>query len=79
LLALGRLTIAAGVRGARQHAILGGHPAFALAAHEGRHAILYAGRHQHAGIAKADKARTFGVLGEGRFDRDGPHLVGRAS
>ena len=40
LLALGRLAVAAGVGGARQHAIFGGDPALALAAQERRHLLL---------------------------------------
>ena len=39
-LPLGRLAAAAGVGGARQHAIFGGDPALALAAQEGRHLVL---------------------------------------
>ena len=48
---------------ARQHAVLGGDPAFALAAQEAGHAVLDAGGAQHAGVAEADQHRAFGVAG----------------
>ena len=70
LLALGRLARAAGVGGARQHAVLGGQPALALAAQEVRHTVLDAGGAQHAGVAEADQHRAFGVSGEAALDRD---------
>ena len=53
---------AARVRRARQHAVLGGHPALALAAQECRHAFFDAGRAQHARVAELDEHRAFGVL-----------------
>ena len=62
LLALGGFARGARVRGARQHAVLGGDPALALAAQERRHAFLDAGGAQHARIAELDQHRAFGVL-----------------
>jgi len=56
LLALGGLAPAAGVGGPRQHAVLGGDPALALAAQEAGDALFQAGGHQHLGVAEADQA-----------------------
>ena len=60
--------VRAGVGGARQHAVFGGDPAFALAAQERRHAFLDAGGAQHAGVAEADQHRAFGVAGVAALD-----------
>ena len=61
LLALRRLAVAAGVGCAGQHAIFGGDPALALAAQERGDLFLDAGGAQHARVAEADEARSFGV------------------
>ena len=53
LLAARGLAVVAGVGGARQHAVLGGDPAFALAAQEAGHLVVDAGGAQHAGVAEA--------------------------
>ena len=60
---LARRRLARGARGggARQHAVFGGDPALAGAAQERRHAILDAGRADHAGVADLDEHRAFGV------------------
>src|SRR3546814_10484482 len=63
----------------RQHAVLGRHPALALAAQEAGHAVLDAGRAQHAGVAEAHQHRAFGVAGEGALDAHLAQLVGRAA
>ena len=84
--------LAARVGGARQHAVFGGDPAFALATQPCRRAVLDAGRAQHAGIAEAHQHRTFGVTGVMAFDAyraqliagaaawagDGIHWIGRS-
>jgi hypothetical protein len=79
LLALGGLAAAAGVRGARQHRVLGRHPAFALAAQPRRQPLFHAGGDEHARIAERYEARPFGVLGEAGLDIDGAHFIRRAA
>src|SRR5690606_13901096 len=59
-LATGRLAVAAGVRGARQHAVLGGYPALALATQPRPDAVLDAGGAQHPGVAEADQHGPLG-------------------
>ena len=76
LLALGRLTRHAGVRGARQHAVFGSHPTLALAAQEGRYAFFDAGSAQHTCVAKLDEYRAFGVAGEVAGDAHVAQLIG---
>jgi hypothetical protein len=63
LLALGRLAVAARVGGARQHAVLGGHPALAAAALVRRHLLLHRGGAQHARVAEGHQHRAFGMAG----------------
>ena len=70
LLAAGRLALAAGVGGARQHAVFRGDPALAGIAQERRHAAFHAGGAQHLGVAHADQAGAFGVAGEAGRQRD---------
>ncbi len=79
LLALGRLAVAAGVGGAREHAIFGGDPALALAAQERRELVLDRGGDQHARVAEADQAGAFGMAGEAGLEAKLAHLVGGAS
>src|SRR5690606_36387351 len=79
LLATRGLAVAAGVGGAGQHAVFGGDPALALAAQESRHAVLDAGRAQHAGVAETHQYRTFGVAGEAALDAHLAHLVDGAA
>src|SRR5690606_28096415 len=64
---------------ARQHAVLGGEPAFTLAAQEGGDLFLDAGRAQHAGVAKRNQYRSFGMPGVATFEGDGAQLIGRAA
>jgi len=79
LLAAGGFAVVTGVGRTRQHAVLGGHPAFALATQEARHAVFHAGRAQHAGLAEADQDRALGVTGEGALDAHFAQLVGLAA
>ena len=67
------------VGGPRQHAVLRGQPAFALAAQEAGHLVLDAGCAQHAGVAKAHQYGTFGIAGEISLDGHGTQLVGCAA
>jgi hypothetical protein len=79
LLAFRGLAVAAGMRRARQHRVLGGDPALAFAAQERRDPFLDARSDQHACVAEADQHRAFGVLGESGLNLDDAHLVGRAA
>src|SRR5690606_31566327 len=79
LLAAGGLAVAAGVGGARQHAVFGGHPAFALAAQESRYALFHARGAQHPGVAEADQYRAFGVAGVAAFQAHLAKLSGGAA
>ncbi len=79
LLAARGFAVAARVRGSRQHAVLRGDPAFALAAQERRDLVLHAGGAQHARLAEADQDRTFGMAGIAALDADLAHLRGRAT
>src|SRR5690606_16269615 len=78
LFAAGGLAVAAGVGGAGQHAVFGGHPAFALAAQEAGHAVLHAGGAQHPGLAEAHQHRAFGVAGVAAFKAHFAQLAGGA-
>ena len=60
---------------ARQHAVLGGHPALAGIAHPARHLFLQARRAQHMRVAELDEAGPFGVLGDAALEGDGAHFV----
>ena len=79
LLAARRLAVAAGMGGARQHAVFGGDPAQAGVAQERRHAAFDAGGAQHLGVAHADQAGALGVAGEAGGERDGAQCVGGAA
>ena len=68
LLAARGFAVVAGVGRAREHPVLRGDPAFALAAQEGRDLVVDAGGAQHAGLAEADQDRTFRVAREAAFD-----------
>ena len=56
LLAARRLAVAAGVGGARQHAVFGRDPALAAAALVRRHLLLDRGGAQHAGVRRTRSA-----------------------
>ena len=73
------LAVAAGVGGARQHAVFGGDPAQAGVAQERRHAGFHGGGAQHLGAAHADQAGAFGVVGEAGGERDLAQRVGGAA
>src|SRR5690606_37510818 len=69
------LAVAAGMRGTREHAVLGGDPALALAAQPAADAVLDTGGAQHLGVAKTDQHRAFGMVGEVALDADRAQLV----
>src|SRR5690606_27963029 len=73
------LAVGTGMGGARQHSVLGRHPALALAAQERRHLVVDAGRAQYPGVAEAHQHRALGVTGEPALDADLAQLVGRAA
>ncbi len=62
------------VGGARQHPVLRGHPALALALEERRHLVLEAHGADDAGVAELDEARALGVLQEAGRELDRPEL-----
>ena len=70
-----RLALAALRAGTRQHRVLGGHPAAALAAQPARNAVLDRGGAQHAGVADPNQDRSLGELQVVRHDLHGPKLV----
>ena len=76
LLAFGGLAPHPRVRRARQHAVLGGEPALALALEKRRHAFLDAGRAQHLRVAGLDQHRAFGVPRVAAGDAERTQLVG---
>jgi hypothetical protein len=63
LLAFGGFAVHAGVGGARQHAVLGSEPAFALPAHKWRNLLIDTGSAKHAGIAEFNQHGSFGMTG----------------
>ena len=79
LFALGGFARTARVRGARQHAVLGGDPALALAAQKSGHAFFDGGGAQHARVAELDQHRTFGMLRETTGEAHGAQLIGCAA
>src|SRR5262249_39080236 len=79
LLAARGLAVGARVGRARQHAVLGGHPAAARIAHPGRHLLVDRGGAEHVGVAELHQARALGVAGKAGFERDLAKLVGGAA
>lgn len=73
------LALVAGAGGARQHPVFCRHPALTLVPEPGRQAFFDAGGAQHAGFAKADQYRAFGVLREVALDGHRAELVGCAT
>src|SRR5262245_21341907 len=63
------------VGGAREHRVLGRHPALALPLPEGRHLVLDRGGADHPRRAELDEHRALGMQEEVASDRDGPKLV----
>ena len=79
LLAARGLAVGAGMGRARQHAVLGGHPAAAGVAHPGRHPLVDRGGAQHVGVAELHQARALGMAGEAGFEGNFAKLVGGAA
>ena len=75
----GRLAAHPRVRRARQHAVLGGDPALALAAQEPGHAFFDGGRDEHPRVAEFDQHGTFRVPGKPARDADRTQLVWRSA
>ena len=71
LLALGGLAVAAGVCGAGQHAVLGGHPTLTTATFVGRHFFFHRSRAKYLGVAKRNQDRALGVYGVVAADGNG--------
>ena len=67
------------VRRARQHAVLGGHPAAAAIAQERRHAVLDADGAEDDGAAQLDEGGAFGVRQVAGRDAHRSQLVGAAA
>jgi len=61
-LALARLTVGAGVGRAREHLVLGGHPAGALALEPAGDAFGEGRGAQHSGASELDEHAAFGVV-----------------
>ena len=66
-------------RGPRQHRVLGGDPAGALAAEVRRDAVLDRRRAQDLGVAEPDEARALGPLLDAERERHRPELVAAAA
>src|SRR5256712_22653 len=64
---------------ARQHGVLRGDPALALALQEGRHLVIERRRADHLGRPELDQHRALGVDQEVPRHGDGAQLVGRAA
>src|SRR6266851_2967369 len=73
--AAGCLTVGAGRRRARQHAVLRRHPTLAGVAQKGRHALLDRGGAQHLRIAELCQARALGIFRDPRIECDRAHRV----
>jgi hypothetical protein len=78
LLAARGLAVAAGVGGARQHAVLGRDPAFAAAALVRRHLLSTEAVHSTLGVAELDQHRALGMAGVAAGDAHGAQRVGGA-
>ena len=66
-------------RGARQHSIFAGDPAFARAFQKSRNSITHAGGTNHARFSEFDQHAAFRRGDKVRCDLQGPHLVRAAS
>ena len=73
--ALQRFAEKNGVGGARQHRVLGGHPALTFALKPARHALGKGCGAQHAGVAELDEGGTLSVAGPAAGNGDGAQLV----
>src|SRR5215467_3321671 len=67
------------IGGAREHRVLGGDPALALAFQEGRHLVLDRRRADDVRRPELDEHRALGMQEEIARERDGAKLVGSAS
>jgi hypothetical protein len=79
LLAARGLAVAAGVGGARQHAVFGRHPALAAAPLVRRHPVFDRGGAQDARVAELDEHGALGMDGEAARDAHRTELVGGAA
>ena len=77
-LPLRRLAARALVRGARQHAVFGRHPALAAAAQPARHLLGEARGAEHMRVAEAHQAGALGMLGDAALERDAAQFVRRS-
>ena len=77
LLAARRLARRPGVRGARQHAVLGGDPPLVLPAQERRYVFLDTRRAQHPGTPEAHQYRAFGVRRKSSHEGKGAQFIRR--
>ncbi len=75
LTASDRLARHTGVRGTRQHPVLGGYPPFPAALQESRRTFIDARGAKHSGAPELGQNRSFGVSGVGAGETDRPQLV----
>src|SRR6185503_14541021 len=73
------LALSAAVRRARQHAVLGRHPALPLALQERRDLRLYGSRAEDACVTELGEHRSFGMAREVRGQPHLAHLIAPAS
>ena len=76
LLSLRRLAIGPRVRRARQHAVLGRHPAAAAALHVARNALLGGRGAEHPRSPERAEDASLSVIGEAGDQLDAPKLIG---
>src|SRR5690606_11942556 len=79
LFAASGLAVAARVGGARQHAILGRHPALSLALEKTGHTVLDACRANDLCVSEADENGALGVAGEPTLDAHGAECISRTA
>ena len=72
---LQRLARRTGVGGARQHRVLGGHPALTFALEPARHTLGEGCGAQHAGVAELDEGGTLSIAGPAAGNGDGAQFV----
>jgi len=73
------IALAARVRRARQHRVLGGEPALVLADEKRRHTVLDARRAQHPRVPELDQRGAFGVLLKAGNDFQRAELIGTST
>ena len=79
LLAARGLAVGAAVRGTRQHAVFGCHPAPSAVAKKMRHAILNRRRAQHMRVAELCQTGSLGMQRHAWFKGDGAEICRRAA